>query len=110
MEEWKAEIRRLWTMRMDDSDYLKALVESMPRRLAEVIEREAATTKYILTMLYLENKQFFADFVLFFWLFKPNFSLDRSIWHSPTVSMLFNPSPHGPFRLLHLTAKGYIWP
>ncbi len=22
----------------------------------------------------------------------------------------FNPSPHGPFYLLHLTAKGYIWP
>ncbi len=46
MEEWKAEIRRLWTLRMDDSNYLKALVESMPRSLAEVIEREGATTKY----------------------------------------------------------------
>jgi hypothetical protein len=46
MEEWKAEIRRLWTLRMDDSNYLKALVESMPRRLAEVIEHEGATTKY----------------------------------------------------------------
>jgi hypothetical protein len=31
---------------MDNSDYLKALVESMPRRLAEVIEREGATAKY----------------------------------------------------------------
>jgi hypothetical protein len=31
---------------MDDSNYLKALVESMPRRLAEVIEHEGATTKY----------------------------------------------------------------
>jgi transposase len=33
MEKWKAEIRRLWTLRMDDSDYPKALVESMPRML-----------------------------------------------------------------------------
>jgi hypothetical protein len=32
-----AEIRRLWTLRMDDSNYLKDVVESMPRRLAEVI-------------------------------------------------------------------------
>jgi hypothetical protein len=46
MEEWKAEIRRLWTLRMDDNAYLKALVESTPRRLAEVIEREGATAKY----------------------------------------------------------------
>ncbi len=40
------EIKRLWTIRMEDSDYLKKLVESMPRRLAEVIEREGASTKY----------------------------------------------------------------
>jgi hypothetical protein len=39
-------LRRLWTLRMDDSDYLKALVESMPRWLAEVIELEGVTTKY----------------------------------------------------------------
>jgi hypothetical protein len=32
-------LRRLWILRM-------ALVESMPRRLAEVNEREGATTKY----------------------------------------------------------------
>jgi hypothetical protein len=38
MEEWKADFRRLWTLRMVDSNYLKALVESIPRRLAEVIE------------------------------------------------------------------------
>jgi hypothetical protein len=31
---------------MEDSAYLKKLVESMPRRLAEVIEREGASTKY----------------------------------------------------------------
>ncbi len=39
-------LRRLWALRMDDSDYLKALEESMPKRLDEVIEREGATTKY----------------------------------------------------------------
>jgi hypothetical protein len=31
---------------MDDIDYLKTLVESMPRRLQDVIDREGATTKY----------------------------------------------------------------
>ncbi len=37
MEEWKVEIRRLWARRINDRDYLKALVESMPRRAAEMI-------------------------------------------------------------------------
>ena len=37
---------RLWTVRMADSDYLRSLVESMPRRLAEVIERGGNPTKY----------------------------------------------------------------
>jgi hypothetical protein len=46
MDQWILEIKRLWTIRMEDSDYLKRLVESMPRRLAEVIEREGASTKY----------------------------------------------------------------
>ncbi len=32
--------------RMSDSDYLKKLVESMPRRLAEEIEKDGATTGY----------------------------------------------------------------
>jgi hypothetical protein len=31
---------------MSDSDYLKKLVESMPRRLAEAIEKKGATTGY----------------------------------------------------------------
>jgi hypothetical protein len=31
---------------MSDSDYLKKLVESMPRRLAEAIEKKGATTRY----------------------------------------------------------------
>ena len=46
MAEWILEIKRLWVLRMEDSDYLKKLVESMPRRLAEVIERGGACTKY----------------------------------------------------------------
>ncbi len=31
------------------------------------------------------------------------------LWWIQYVFVL-NPSPHGPFYLLHLTAKGYIWP
>jgi hypothetical protein len=31
---------------MDDCEYLRNLVESMPRRLEEVIQREGAMTKY----------------------------------------------------------------
>ena len=40
------EITKLWTQRMDDIPYLKALVESMPRRLAAVVENASNTTKY----------------------------------------------------------------
>jgi hypothetical protein len=32
---------------MEDSDNLKKLVESMPWRLAEVIERKGASTNYL---------------------------------------------------------------
>jgi hypothetical protein len=46
MEEWKREIVKLWVTRMSDSGYLKKLVESMPRRLAEVIEKKGAATGY----------------------------------------------------------------
>ncbi len=35
--ELEMEILRLWTLQMDDSDYLWSLVESMPRRLAAVL-------------------------------------------------------------------------
>jgi hypothetical protein len=47
VDQWILEIKRLLTIRMEDSDYLKKLVESMPRRLAEVIERKSASTKYL---------------------------------------------------------------
>jgi hypothetical protein len=46
MDQWILEIKRLWTNRIEDFDFLKKLVESLPRRLAEVIEREGACTKY----------------------------------------------------------------
>ena len=40
------EIKTLWCTKMDNIDYLKKLSDSMPRRLAEVLEREGGTTKY----------------------------------------------------------------
>ncbi len=46
MEEWKGEITELWTLRMRDSDYLRKLVASMPKRLAEVIDKNGWTTHY----------------------------------------------------------------
>ena len=46
MENWKREIVKLWVTRMSDNSDLQNLVESMPRRLLEVIERDRATTKY----------------------------------------------------------------
>ncbi len=36
----------LWTLQMDDIQYLKNLVESMPRRLESVILNEGNSTKY----------------------------------------------------------------
>ena len=39
-------IKRLWIIKMDNSKYLKKLMESMPRRLQEVIARQGASTKY----------------------------------------------------------------
>jgi hypothetical protein len=40
------EIKFLWTLQMDDIQYLKKLVESMPRRLEAVILNEGNSTKY----------------------------------------------------------------
>ena len=44
-EDWKREIVKLWVTGMSDNSYLQNLVDSMPRRLQEVIERDGATTK-----------------------------------------------------------------
>jgi hypothetical protein len=40
------EIKRLWIIKMDNSKYLKKLMDSMPRRLQEVIVRQGASTMY----------------------------------------------------------------
>ncbi len=40
------EIKFLWTLQMDDIQYLKNLVESMLRRLEAVILNEGNSTKY----------------------------------------------------------------
>ena len=39
IEDWKREITQLWVTKMSDSQYLRNLVESMPSRLQEVIDR-----------------------------------------------------------------------
>jgi hypothetical protein len=46
MEESKREITELWTLRMSDRDYLRKLVASVPKKLAEVIEKDGWTTHY----------------------------------------------------------------
>jgi hypothetical protein len=42
----REEIKRLWVLRMEDSHILRSLMESMPKRLREVIERGGNTTHY----------------------------------------------------------------
>jgi hypothetical protein len=43
---WKNKIVKLWVTRVNNSDYLKKLVMSMPRRVAEVIEKDSAIIGY----------------------------------------------------------------
>jgi hypothetical protein len=38
---------RFWIIQIDDCKYLKMLVDSIPRRLEEVIERQGASIKYL---------------------------------------------------------------
>jgi hypothetical protein len=40
------EIKKLWITKMDNSKYLKKLIDSIPRRLQEVLARQGASTKY----------------------------------------------------------------
>jgi hypothetical protein len=71
---WKNKIvKLLWVTRVSDSDYLKKLVESMPRRVAEVIEKDSAITRY--WSHYEINCV--CTFVVYFYIFS-NFS-DRSV-------------------------------
>ena len=45
MVDWKRKVTELWVLRMH-SQYLRNLVESMSRRLEDVISREENPTKY----------------------------------------------------------------
>ncbi len=42
----KEEIKQLWILKMDDCQYLRSLVESMPRRLQAVLENGGNAIKY----------------------------------------------------------------
>jgi hypothetical protein len=46
LEELKVEIKKLWVLRMNDSQYLNKLMESMPDRIQEVIARDIKATHY----------------------------------------------------------------
>ncbi len=46
IKEQKSKIVKLLVTRMSDSNYLKKLVESMPRKLIELINKEKTTTTY----------------------------------------------------------------
>jgi hypothetical protein len=46
MDQWKQAIVDLWDLKMADSDYLKNPVESMPRRLQDVFQRQGGSTEY----------------------------------------------------------------
>ena len=46
LEEMREGIKDLWKNRMEDGVYLRKLVESMPRRMAKVIEMDGQMTKY----------------------------------------------------------------
>ena len=46
IEEWKQKITKLWYLKMLDSDYLRLLVNSMPKRMKEVLEKEGSMTHY----------------------------------------------------------------
>ena len=46
LPELKHEIGMLWVQRMEDSAYLRSLVESMPRRLQAMLQNAYNATKY----------------------------------------------------------------
>jgi hypothetical protein len=46
LDQLREEVKRLWVLRMEDSQILRSLVESMPKRLLEVIERGGNTVRY----------------------------------------------------------------
>ncbi len=46
LQELQQDLTRLWVLKMDDSQYLRNLVKSVPRRLEDVIRTEGNHTKY----------------------------------------------------------------
>ena len=44
--ELQESIKRLWEEKMSDLTYLQSLVSSMPKRMADVIDRDGGMTKY----------------------------------------------------------------
>jgi hypothetical protein len=46
LEQLKEDILKLWLRRIDNSSYLKELVESIPQQLQEVIDRGRNVTHY----------------------------------------------------------------
>jgi hypothetical protein len=46
MDQWKAAILLVWLQRTAEMDFLHNLVESMPARIQEVIDRDGGMTKY----------------------------------------------------------------
>jgi hypothetical protein len=63
-KEQKSKIVKLWGTRMSDSNYLKKLVESMPRELIEVINKEKTTTTYY----YASEIYILCTLLVYFWL------------------------------------------
>ena len=56
----KLEVKKLWVQRMEDSSYLRSLVQSMPRRLQAVIQNNGNATKYKANDLYKQSALFWA--------------------------------------------------
>ncbi len=50
LKELKVEVKKLWVLRMDDSQYLKKLVESMPDGIQEVIAIDTQNCHLLLEM------------------------------------------------------------
>ncbi len=46
MDQWKAAILLVWLQRTAETDFLHNLVETMPVRIQEVIDRDGGMTKY----------------------------------------------------------------
>ena len=55
LQELRQEIIKLWTEKMERIQYLQNLVDSMPRRLQDVIEKEGEFTKYQIVLNYTLN-------------------------------------------------------